>query len=58
MVIRGTPKDASQYIIIDNDDIIYQLSIKGIFPKYIDKTQAYFDKKDITISIVNEITKG
>ena len=58
MVIRGTPKDVNQYIIIDNDDMIYQLSVKGIFPKYIDNQQAYFDKKDITISIVNEITKG
>lgn len=58
MVIRGTPKNTNQYIIIDNDNIIYQLSVKGIFPKYIDKQQAYFDKKDITISIVNEITKG
>ena len=58
MVIRETPKDVNQYIIIDNDDMIYQLSVKGIFPKYIDNQQAYFDKKDITISIVNEITKG
>jgi hypothetical protein len=58
MVIRGTTKDASQYIVINNDDIIYQLSIKGIFPKYIDNTQAYFDKRDITLDIVNEIIKG
>ena len=58
MVIRETPKDASQYIVINNDDIIYQLSIKEIFPKYIDNTQAYFDKRDITLDIVNEIIKG
>jgi hypothetical protein len=58
MVIRGTPKDASQYIVINNDDIIYQLSIKGIFPKYIDNIQAYFNKRDITLDIVNEIIKG
>lgn len=58
MVIRGTPKDMDKYILIDNDNIIYQLSVKNIFPKYIDNTQAYFDKKDITLDIVNEIIKG
>ena len=58
MVIRGTPKDMDKYILIDNDNIIYQLSVKNIFPKYIDNIQAYFDKRDITLDIVNEIIKG
>ena len=58
MVIRGTPKDIDKYILIDNDNIIYQLSVKNIFPKYIDNIQAYFDKRDITLDIVNEIIKG
>ena len=58
MVIRGTPKDIKKYVLIDDDNILYQLSIKGIFPKYIDNKQAYFDKKDVTLDIVNEIIKG
>ena len=40
MVIRGTPKDIKKYVLIDDDNILYQLSVKGIFPKYIDNKQA------------------
>lgn len=58
MVIRGTPKDVSKYIEVDNDDMIYQLSVKGIFPKYINNQKAYFDKQDVTLDVINEIIKG
>lgn len=55
MVIRGTPQDVEKYILVDNDDIIYQLSLKKIFPMYIDDTQAYFEKQSITLNIINKI---
>lgn len=55
MVIRGTPQDIEKYILVDNDDIIYQLSLKEIFPMYIDDTQAYFEKQNITLNVINEI---
>lgn len=55
MVIRGTPKDIDKYIIIENDDIIYDLSVEGIFPHYIDKDKAYFEREDVTLDIINRI---
>lgn len=55
MVIRGTPIDKTKYIEVDNDDMIYKLSVKHIFPKYIDNNKAYFDKQDVTLDIINEI---
>lgn len=58
MVIRGTPIDKSKYIEVDNDELIYQLSVKGIFPKYINRNKAYFEKQDVTLDVINEIIKG
>jgi hypothetical protein len=59
MVIRGTPKNESKYIMIENDDIIYELSVKGIFPRYINNQRAYFEKEKVTLDIVNDIiSKG
>ena len=55
MVIRGTPKDESRYIIVENDDIIYELSVREIFPSYIDNKRAYFEKKKVTLDIINDI---
>lgn len=59
MVIRGTPKDESKYIIVEHDDIIYELSVRGVFPSYIDNKRAYFEKEKVTLDIVNDIiSKG
>ena len=59
MVIRGTPKNIDDYIFVDNDDIIYKLSKRGIFPTYIDNKQAYFKKQQLTLDVVKELyTKG
>lgn len=58
MVIRNTPKDISKYILVADNDIIYKLSTKGIFPRYIDKKAAYFKKEQFTIDVINEILKG
>ena len=58
MVIRGTPNDITKYIEVNNDELIYQLSVKGIFPKYIDNNKAYFEKQDVTLDVINEIIKG
>lgn len=55
MVIRNTPKEQDKYIIVQNDDIIHELSTRGIFPKYINNQQAYFEKKDITLDVINNI---
>jgi hypothetical protein len=55
MVIRGTPKDESKYIIVEDDDIIYELSVRGIFPSYIDNKRAYFEKEKVTLDIINDI---
>ena len=56
MVVRGTPKNnMDKYITINNDNIIYQLSRLGIFPKYIDDKQAYFEKQNLTLDIINDI---
>ena len=55
MVIRGTPKDESRYIIVENDDIIHELSVREIFPSYIDNKRAYFEKKKVTLDIINDI---
>lgn len=55
MVIRGTPKDVKSYVTIKDDYIIYQLSVKNIFPIYIDNMQAYFNKQDLTLDIINEL---
>ena len=55
MVIRGTPKNIDKYVTVDNDEIIYQLSQLGIFPKYIDNQQAYFEKQQLTLDTINNI---
>ena len=59
MVIRGTPNNINDYIIVENDDMIYELSVKGIFPTYIDNQRAYFERKKVTLDIINDIiSKG
>lgn len=59
MVIRRTPQDIEKYIIIEDDNIIYELSIKGIFPIYIDNERAYFEREQVTLDIINDIvSKG
>ena len=55
MVIRSTPQDIDKYILVNEDNIIYQLSQLGIFPTYIDNKQAYFDKTELTLDIINNI---
>ena len=55
MVIRGTPKDENKYIIVDDDNIIYKLSVKGIFPTYINNERAYFERERVTLDIINDI---
>lgn len=44
MVIRNTPKDKNNYIIIKDNDIVYKLHIRGFMPKYIDENGVYFVK--------------
>ena len=55
MVIRSTPQDIDKYILVNEDNIIYQLSQLGIFQTYIDNKQAYFDKTELTLDIINNI---
>lgn len=59
MVIRGTPNNAQIYLIVEDDNIIYELGVKGIFPKYIDNNRAYFEREEVTLHIINDIlSKG
>ncbi len=55
MVIRNTPKDISKYILVTDNEVIFQLSTKGIFPIYIDNQTAYFKKQQLTLDIINDI---
>lgn len=55
MVIRGTPKDVNHYIIIYDDKKIYDLSMLGVFPKYIDNDYAYFESNKIVLDYLNKI---
>lgn len=44
MIIRQTPKDKDKYIIVRDNDMVYQLHIRGFVPKYIDEDGVYFIK--------------
>lgn len=55
MVIRNTPKDINKYIMVSDDNAIYQLSLMDIYPLYIDNETAYFKKEQLTLDIINDI---
>lgn len=55
MVIRGTPKNIAEYIMVKDDYIIYKLGEQGIFPKYIDNKFAYFEDNLTVVYLINII---
>lgn len=42
MLIRQTPKNPNEYRIINNIEMIHELSELGIMPKYMDDMNHYF----------------
>lgn len=44
MVIRSTPKNKDNYIIIGDNDIVKRLQYNGFMPKYVDDKAFYFVK--------------
>lgn len=44
MVIRGTPKNINNFIIVTDDTIVYELQLEGFELNYIDNKKAYFKK--------------
>lgn len=54
MIIRETPKNKDDYIIINNSAMIMELAILEIHPKYMDDKNCYFVKSDKILKYLKE----
>lgn len=54
MIIRQTPKNKDNYIIINNSNMVMELAMLGIYPKYMDNENHYFIKSDKILKYLKE----
>lgn len=55
MIVRDTPKDKENYVLITDDYKALSLQEQGISPKYMDENGLYFAKSDELDLALNNI---
>ena len=58
MIIRDTPIDKENYVMIEDTDIAFKLQKHEFYPKYIDKDGLYFAKSTELDMALNKIKGG
>lgn len=56
MVIRGTPTNRNDYVLVDNITSNY-LHMNGFTPRYMDKQGIYYEKSDKILKCIQNMTK-
>lgn len=55
MLIREKPSNLNNFVKINNEKTIYELSLIGIFPKFMDNLYTYFEKtKELDEFLLNK----
>lgn len=58
MIIRKTPVDIENYIIVKSSEITLKLQEQNLYPKYIDKDGVYFAKSQELNLALDKINIG
>ena len=58
MLIRGTPKDKSEFVLVKDKLINNSLQRFGCKPMYLDKNGFYYKKSNFIIRVIHRVQEG